>query len=126
MSDAMHRVRAGGAAAFLLVAGAALGIAADRAWLAPPPAAAMALTAEAMSERLGLSNEQESRLVVLLDSLHAEVLAAAADGPEALRIATDDAHRTIAASLPLESRPAFHAWMQEHHDHLMRQMGAGS
>jgi len=124
MSPVANRVRAVVAAGLLLVTGALLGIAIDRVWLAPPPTEAMSLTAGAMSERLGLSAEEEARLVVLLDSLHAEVLAAAAAGPEALRSATDAAHRTIDASLPPESRPAFHAWMQEHREHMMTQMGS--
>jgi hypothetical protein len=125
MSVVANRFRAGGAAALLLVTGVLLGIAIDRAWISPPPTESMSLTAGAMSERLGLSSEQEERLVVLLDSLHAEVLAAAAAGPDALRSATDAAHRTIDASLPPESRPAFHAWMQEHREHMMAQMGSG-
>jgi hypothetical protein len=112
-------------ATLLLLAGGALGITIDRAWLSPPATESMSLTAGAMSARLGLSSDQEARLVVLLDSLHAEVLAAAAAGPDALRRATDAAHRTIDASLPPESRPAFHAWMQEHREHMMTQMGLG-
>jgi len=124
MSALANQFRAAGVAALLLVTGALLGIAIDRVWLSPPPTESMSLTAGAMSERLGLSSEQEARLVVLLDSLHAEVLAAAAAGPEALRSATDAAHRTIDASLPPESRPAFHAWMQEHREHMMTQMGS--
>jgi hypothetical protein len=123
MSVAANRFRAAGAATLLLVTGALLGIAIDRLWISPPPTESMSLTAGAMSERLGLSSEQEARLVVLLDSLHEEVLAAAAAGPDALRSATDAAHRTIDASLPPESRPAFHAWMQEHREHMMTQMG---
>jgi hypothetical protein len=124
MSIVGNRVRAVGAAALLLLAGAMLGITIDRALLSPPPTEATSLTAGAMSERLGLSSEQEARLVVLLDSLHAEVLAAAAAGPDALRRATEAAHRTIDASLPSESRPQFHAWMQEHREHMMHQMGS--
>lgn len=125
MSSVGDRVRAAGAAALLVLAGAALGIVVDRAWLSPPPIEAMSLTASAMSDRLGLSPGEEARLNVLLDSLHSEVMAAAVEGPDALRAATDAAHRRIEASLPAESRPAFHAWMQEHHEHMMRQMRGG-
>jgi hypothetical protein len=123
MSPSSDRARAVGTAALLLLTGALLGIAVDRAWLSPAPMQTMSLTADAMSERLGLSSEEQARLVVLLDSLHAEVVVAAAAGPEALRAATDAAHETIAASLPPESRPAFHSWMQEHREHMMHQMG---
>jgi hypothetical protein len=125
MSSTADRVRAAGTAALLLLTGAFLGVSVDRVWLSPPPAEAVSLTAGAMSERLGLSPEEEARLNLLLDSLHTEVMAAALDGPEALRVATEDAHRRIEASLPPEARPAFHAWMQEHHEHMMRQMRSG-
>jgi len=125
MSASADRLRAAGAAVLLLLAGAVLGISMDRAWLTPTPLEATSLTADAMSARLGLSSEQEARLVVLLDSLHAEVLAAAAAGPDALRNATHAAHRAIEASLPPESRPAFHSWMQERREHMMHQMGLG-
>jgi hypothetical protein len=94
-------------------------------WLSAPPIEPMSLTASAMSERLGLSPEEGARLSVLLDSLHAQVTAAAVNGPEALRTATDAAHRRIDASLPPESRPAFHSWMQEHREHMMDQMRLG-
>ncbi|MEX2048540.1 MAG: hypothetical protein WEB90_03085 [Gemmatimonadota bacterium] len=121
----IHRVRAAGTAALLLLTGAALGITVDRVWLSAPPIESMSLTAGAMSERLGLSPEEAERLSVLLDSLHAQVAAAAVNGPEALRAATDAAHRRIEASLPTESRPAFHSWMQEHREHMMQQMRMG-
>jgi hypothetical protein len=85
----------------------------------------MSLTVGAMSERLGLSAEETARLNELLDSLHAEVTVAAADGPEALRVATDAAHSRIEASLRPESRPAFHSWMQEHREHMIQQMRMG-
>ena len=118
------RARAVATALLLILAGAALGIVVDRLWLSAP-AEGMSLTATAMAERLGLGPEDEARLIVLLDSLHAEVAAAAVDGPEALRAATGAAHGRIASSLPPESRPAFHLWMQEHHEHMMHQMGLG-
>jgi hypothetical protein len=121
---ARGRARAAATASLLILAGAGLGIAVDRLWLSAPDEG-MSLTAEAMSERLGLDPEVEARLTVLLDSLHAEVAAAAVEGPEALRAATDAAHARIAAFLPPESRPAFHLWMQEHHEQMMRQMGLG-
>ncbi|MEQ1858050.1 MAG: hypothetical protein ABL963_16465 [Longimicrobiales bacterium] len=119
------RTRATATALLLIVAGAALGIVVDRLWLSAP-ADEMSLTAGAMADQLGLTPEDEARLVVLLDSLHTEVTAAAAAGPDALRRATDAAHMRIAASLPPESRSAFHGWMQEHHEHMMQQMGMGS
>ncbi len=122
--DQVH-ARAAATAVLLLLTGAALGIVVDRVWLSSPAVGEMSLTAMALAERLGLAPEEEARLSVLLDSLHVEVTAAAADGPEALRAATDAAHAAIAASLPAESRPAFHAWMQEHHEHMMRQLGMG-
>jgi hypothetical protein len=118
--------RAATTALLIFLAGAALGVVVDRAWLSRPAVEGMSLTASALADRLGLAPEEEARLSVLLDSLHVEVTAAAANGPEALRAATDRAHRTIAASLPTESRPAFHAWMQEHHEHMMRRLGNGS
>ena len=120
------RARAAGTALLLLLAGAVIGIVVDRAWISPSPAEGMALTPDAMSEHLGLTPAEEARLVSLLDSLHVEVMAAAADGPEALRAATDAAHRRIAASLRPEARPAFHAWMQERREHMMGRMQPGA
>jgi hypothetical protein len=111
----------------LLVTGAALGVAADRLWVAPAQAAdGRALTPDAMSARLGLSDAEAARLSTLLDSLHTTVTAAAAEGPTALRAATDAAHRRIEASLRPESRPAFHSWMQESRDHMMQRMRPGA
>jgi hypothetical protein len=117
--------RAATTAVLIFLTGAAIGVVVDRVWLSPPAVEGMSLTATALADRLGLAPQEEARLNVLLDSLHVEVTAAAADGAEALRAATDAAHRTIAASLPRESRPAFHEWMQEHHEHMMRQLGMG-
>ncbi len=122
--DRAH-ARAATTAVLLLLTGVALGIVLDRVWLSPSAVEGMSLTASSMAERLSLTPDEEARLTALLDSLHVEVTAAAADGPEALRIATDEAHRLIAASLPPESRTAFHQWMQEHHEHMMRQLGMG-
>lgn len=126
MSAAADRARAAGAAVLLLLSGFAVGVVADRTWFSDGPTDPTALTAAAMSADLGLSPAQEERLVVLLDSLHTQVLAAVADGPEALRAATDAAHATIAASLPADMRPAFHVWMQGHREHMMHQMGIGA
>jgi dienelactone hydrolase len=122
MTLSSERTRAAVAAALLVLTGAVLGIAADRALFSPAPIEAMPLTAEALSERLDLSAGEAARLGALLDSLHGEVTEAAADGPEAFRAATEAAHRQIEASLPPGSRPAFHAWMQEHREHMMHRM----
>lgn len=124
--SAAARLRAAGTALLLLFAGAALGVAADRLRLAPAASESLALTPDAMSERLDLSDAEAARLSTLLDSLHGVVTAAAAEGPEALRAATDAAHRRIEASLRPESRPAFHSWMQEHREHMMQLMRSGT
>ena len=124
--SAPARLRAAGTALLLLVAGAALGVAADRLWIAPAQAEGLALTPEAMSERLGLSDAEAARLSTLLDSLHMVVTSAAAEGPEALRAATNAAHLRIEASVRPESRPAFHSWMQEHREHMMQRMRPGT
>jgi len=126
MTRSSDRARAAGAATLLLLTGAVLGIAADRALFSPAPTQAMSLTAEAMSERLGLSPAERARLSALLDSLHAEVTAAAADGADALRAATDAAHGRIEDFLPPGSRPAFHSWMEEHREHVMDRMHPGA
>jgi hypothetical protein len=119
------RWRAAGTAVLLLLIGAVLGITVDRLWLSPPTSQAASLTVETMASRLGLSSMEERRLGALLDSLHAEILAAIAHGPDSLRAATDAAHRRIDASLPVEARPGFHAWMQEHHEQLMHGLHRG-
>lgn len=121
-SSARVRARAAGTAVCLVLIGAVLGIAADRAWISPASTDDMSLTASAMSEHLGLDPTDEARLNALMDSLHSEVVAAATRGPEALRAATDDAHRQIEAFLPSNTRPAFRAWMQEHREHMMQRM----
>ncbi len=125
-STRQARLRAAGTMAFLLVVGAMLGIAVDRIWLMPTPMEANPLTAGAMSERLGLSPEEEAELDSLLDSLHGVIAEAAGEGPEALRAATEAAHRRIAETLPPESRMLFHSWMQEHRNHMMHRMHMGS
>lgn len=121
-SSARARARAAGTAVCLVLIGAVLGIAADRAWISPASTDDMSLTASAMSEHLGLDPTEEARLNVLMDSLHSEVVAAATRGPEALRAATDAAHRQIEAVLPPDARPAFRAWMQGHREHMMQTM----
>jgi hypothetical protein len=126
MTRSSDRTRAAATAVLLVLTGAVLGIAADRALFSPAPIEAMSLTPEALAERLGLSPGEAARLGALLDSLHGDVTAAAADGPEALRAATEAAHRRIEASLPPESRPAFHSWMQEHREHMMHRMHPGA
>ena len=120
------RRRAAGAAIFLLLTGAVLGVTADRLWFSPGVAEAIpSLTAQGMADRLGLSAQDEARLNALLDTLHQEVLASVAEGPESLRAATDAAHRRIEASLPPEARSGFHGWMREHHEQMMHQMNPG-
>jgi hypothetical protein len=119
-SSFRRRMQAAVVAASLLITGAVLGIAVDRAWVSPGQTGEPSLTASALSHRLGLDPAQEARLNILLDSLHAEVTSAAADGPEALRAATQAAHRQIEAFLPAGSRPEFHMWMREHRQHMMQ------
>jgi len=119
------RARAAGTALSLLLIGAVLGIGADRAWVSPASAGDVSLTASAMADRLGLTPAEERRLNLLLDSLHSEVTSAALEGPEALRAATQAAHRQIEAFLPADSRPEFHSWMREHRQHMMQHMHPG-
>jgi len=125
-SSERARARAAGTATILLLAGGVFGVAVDRLWLSvrAPTAELTPLTAGAMAERLGLPPEEEARLGALLDSLHGELMSSVADGPEALRAVTEAAHRRIDASLPPETRPAFHSWMQEHHEEMMERMQA--
>lgn len=120
--DRSARLRAGGAAFLLLLTGAMLGVTVDRLFNAPTPVEARGLTADAMAERLGLSPDEEVRLTALLDSIHAELMSAELKSPEARRLATHEAHRRIEASLPLQARPAFRAWIQEHREHMMHHM----
>jgi len=113
------------AAALLLLTGALLGVLVDRLWLVPRQLEAMPLTADAMTERLGLGTQDEARIRALLDSLHAEVMATVARSPDSLRAVTRNAHLRIQAALPPEARPGFGAWMQDHHRQMMERMGGG-
>ncbi|MEX2472613.1 MAG: hypothetical protein WEA34_10555 [Gemmatimonadota bacterium] len=122
MKRMSEKARAAGAGALLLVAGIAMGIVVDRTLLTPAPAQASALTVESLAEHIDLSAEEAARLRILLDSLHTGVMAAAAEGPEAMRAATQAAHRRIEATLDPGMRPEFRAWMQEHRRHMMRRM----
>lgn len=120
------RLRAAAASVLLLLTGALIGIAVDRTILSPSDVEARSpLTADAMASGLGLSPAQQAGLEALLDTLHAEVVAAASDGPDALRAATASAHRRIESSLPPESRPAFRQWMRGHREHMMERMHRG-
>jgi len=114
-----------GSAALLLVTGALVGVTVDRLWISPSVIEAAPLTAETMVSHLGLSDPEGRRLNALLDTLHADLSAAMDRGPEALREATDAAHRRIDASLPAEARADFHVWMQEHHEQMMRGLDRG-
>ena len=116
------RWRAATAATLLVLSGAILGILVDRHWISPPESQAAPLTAETMAEDLRLTEAQEAALRMLLDSLHTEIATAAAQGADSLQAATDRAHHRIAESLPPESRGAFHAWMQGHHEGAMRRI----
>ena len=115
--------RAAGTAALLLVTGGAMGVVVDRLWLSPTEAAAARLTAEAMAARLGLSSEDEAHLRILLDSLHAEILAAVQQGPDSLHAAVRDARLRIEAALPVDARAEFREWIQEHHQQMRRMHG---
>ena len=120
------RLRAAAAAVLLLLTGALIGIAVDRTILSPADVEARSpLTARAMASSLGLSPAEQAGLEALLDSLHAEVVAAADDGPDALRAATASAHRRIETWLPPASRPAFRQWIQGHREHMMERMHGG-
>lgn len=116
------RLRAAGAAIALVLFGALLGITVDRLLHDPGPVAQASLTADAMAARLGLAAEDEARLRALVDTLNTEVLAAMAEGPDALLAATHAAHLRIEASLPEEARTSFHAWMREQHRQMMHHM----
>jgi hypothetical protein len=125
MMRTSERIRAAGAAGLLLVAGMALGIAVDRLVLTPAPADASALTVESLARRIDLSPEDAAGLRALLDSVHADVLAAAARGPQAAQAATRAAHGRIEASLDPRARQEFRAWMRGHREHMMRSMHRG-
>ncbi len=124
MRKMTDKARAAGAGALLVVAGMALGIVVDRALLTPPPADAGALTVESLADHIDLSPAEAARLRTLLDSLHTGVMAAAAEGPEALRAATQAAHRRIEESLDPGVRPEFRGWLEQHRRHMMRRMHA--
>ena len=115
--------RAVGTAALLLVSGGIMGVVVDRLWLSPPELQAAPLTAEGMATRLGLSSEDEARLRVLLDSLHAEIVGAVQQGPDSLRVAVRDAQHRIEAALPVDARAEFREWIQEHHQQMRRMHG---
>lgn len=116
------RFKAAGTAVLLLLSGALLGVLVDRLWLVPREAAAASLTMEAMAERLDLEPSEEARVRALLDSMHAEVMAAAQAGPDSLLVMARSAHQRLEAALPPDARPAFRAWMAAHHEAMMQRM----
>lgn len=117
------RWRARGTAALLLLAGGALGILADRLWLAPPEAQAMPLTAHGLASRLSLPPADEARLQVLLDSLHDEIVAAVQQSPDSLQAAVRRAQQRIEETLPAASRAEFRSWIREQHARIARMHG---
>jgi hypothetical protein len=124
------RWKAGLIAASLFALGAVAGVVADRTWTARsvPSAAAAPVTLESMVSALGLDPATRDRLAALLDSLQPEIAAAAAAGPDSLRVATRRAHRRVMEVLPPEQRPAFQRWLDVRHRHMvemMRHMGPG-
>ena len=125
-SNGGARWRAFAAAALLLLAGAAAGVLVDRLLLMPREAEAMPLTTRAMAARLDLDPAAEARMRALLDSMHAEVTAAAQHGPDSLAAAARRVHLRVEAALPPDARPAFRVWMHEQHRQLMRHLGRGS
>jgi hypothetical protein len=116
------RWRAAGTAALLLVSGGVMGVLVDRLWLSLPGAHAAPLTAEAMSQRLGLTSAEEARLRTLLDSLHVEILD---QSPDSLATAVRNAQLRIETALPPGARAEFRAWIQEHHEQLRGRMHRG-
>jgi hypothetical protein len=118
-------MKAGAAALLLAFAGAAMGIAVDRAWLRPAEAVAVPLTVEGMVEHLGLSPADETRVRALLDSMHVEVLSAADQGPDALAAAARTAHQRLEAALPEDARAGFRSWVEDHHRQLLERMRGG-
>jgi hypothetical protein len=117
------RRRSAGAAALLLLAGALLGVLVDRFWLLPRGVEAMSLTATAMAARLDLGPSDEARIRALLDSIHADMSAAAPQGPDSLRSMARSAHMRLEAALPPRARPGFRAWIHDHHNQMMQRMG---
>jgi hypothetical protein len=112
-------------AALLLLAGGAAGVLIDRLWLLPREAVAMPLTAHAMAARLDLSAADQARVRALLDSMHADMTAAAQQGSDSLLTTARNAHRRIEAALPPDARAEFRAWMHEHHRQLLARIGSG-
>ncbi len=119
------RGKAAAAAALLLLTGGLLGVVVDRLWLLPRGVEAMPLTAQAMAARLDLSPSDETRIRALLDSMHAEVTAAAQHGPDSLLTMARRAHLRLEAALPPDARPEFRAWLQDHH-HQMIERATGT
>lgn len=119
------RWKAGAAAMLLVLCGVPVGVAVDRLLLAPPPVEAMPLTAAALSDHLGLTPAEETRIAALLDSLHADVTAATRQGPDSLRAVADEVHRRLEAALPASVRPAFQAWLAGHHQRMMERIEGG-
>ena len=120
------RRKAGATAMLLVVAGAALGVLIDRLWLMAPGAAAMPLTPEALVADLDLGPEDEARVRMLLDSVHAEVLSASSGGPGALATVARSAHQRLEEALPPEARPAFRRWVEDHHAQMTERMHGGT
>ena len=116
------RRKSAGAAALLLLAGALLGVLVDRFWLLPRGVEAMSLTATAMAARLDLGPSDEARIRALLDSIHADMSAAAPQGPDSLRSMARSAHMRLEAALPPRARPGFRAWIHDHHNQMMQRM----
>lgn len=121
------RRKAALAAALLLLTGGALGVTVDRVWLLPSAVETMPLTARAMAERLDLTNAEEERVHALLDSLHAELMSAAPQGADSLRVTTHRVQSRLEQALPAAARAEFRTWMHEHHQQLRERMhGAGA
>jgi hypothetical protein len=127
MKDWQRRSRrkAAAAATLLLLTGGLLGVLVDRVWLLPREAQAAPLTSQAMASHLNLAPAEEARIRALLDSMHAEVTAAAQQGPDSLRVAARSAHLRLEAALPPEARPEFRLWMRDQHRRMMDRMGGG-
>lgn len=118
------RRKATAAAVVLLIAGGLLGVLVDRVWLLPPRRIdAMPLTAQGMAARLHLTPSDEARIGALLDSMHAQVLAAAQRGPDSLVVTARSVYLRLEAALPPEARPEFRAWMQDHHHQMLERLG---
>jgi len=121
-SNASPRRRAVMMAALLLLAGGLSGVLADRLWLLPRGDDTMPLTAQAMAARLDLDASEEARIRALLDSMHADVIAAARHGPDSLATTARNAHLRLEAALPPHSRAEFRAWLVDHHRQMLERM----